>query len=178
MPAKKAKKIEAAPAEEQAAAKKAKKPAKAGTAKPGAKIKRAKKTGKVKKSDTIDLTEDLGQKGAVPESIAPDEESQEEMAARKLDEAEKAAKLLQRKINEAVKAGKLVIGTNRTVAGLKHDALGAVMYAANCPALLVKDLSHYVSISEVEMTRLEHNSVRLGEICGKPFNVLMVGIRK
>ncbi len=81
-------------------------------------------------------------------------------------------------ISEAEKEGKLVIGSNMILRHARKGGLKAVIYATNMPEGRKEDLEKYCSVSSLEMKEFDGDSMRLGESCGKPFNVLMVGIKK
>ncbi len=81
-------------------------------------------------------------------------------------------------IKKALKDKKLVIGTNSVNKGLKRDNLKSVFYASNCPADAMGNLNHYNKLTNVGLENFDGNSIQLAEICGKPFNILMVGIKK
>lgn len=84
---------------------------------------------------------------------------------------------IDREIKQALKEKKLVIGTRVVFKGLKKGRIKKVIYASNCPAESMKDLEQY-SKSEAGPEAFSGNSVKLGEVCGKPFKILMVGIKK
>lgn len=87
-------------------------------------------------------------------------------------------KAAEKEIKDAIKSGKIVIGTRTAIKCLKKGSLSLVIYASNCPEAARKDLDHYASVSKTEISGFEGNSVKLGEICGKPFNVLLIGVKK
>ncbi len=79
-------------------------------------------------------------------------------------------------IKDAVKKGRVVFGTNAVMRGVKRGTLECVVYANNCPTGSIADLLHNAKIAGIEIRAFNGNSVALGELCGKPFSVLMVGI--
>jgi len=81
-------------------------------------------------------------------------------------------------IKEALKKEKIVIGTKSVLKEMKHGRLAMAIYASNTPKSSVRDLGHYSSVSKIDIESLSQDSAHLGGLCGKPFNVLMVGIRK
>lgn len=84
----------------------------------------------------------------------------------------------EKEIKGALKSGKLLIGRKSVARGLKNSSLSAVVLASNCPEALRKDMEHYASVSGVPVKMFGGDSVKLGEACGKPFNVLMAGTSK
>jgi large subunit ribosomal protein L30e len=81
-------------------------------------------------------------------------------------------------IKEAIKEKKAVIGSRTVIKSVKRGNLNAVIYASNCPDGVRKDLAFYSKGGFVPVKQFEGNSLQLGELCGKPFNVLLVGIKK
>jgi len=77
-------------------------------------------------------------------------------------------------IKDAIKAGKLLIGTRSVMKNLKAKKLKTVVGASNCPETLVRDIKRYGT----EPVIIKGNSSKLGELCGKPFNILLAGIMK
>ena len=81
-------------------------------------------------------------------------------------------------LESARKSGKLVIGTREVLRGLKSSKISSIFYSSNCPKDFLDDLNNYGSLAEVKIEKFEGNSANLGEACGKPFNVSVVGIKK
>ncbi|RLJ05365.1 MAG: 50S ribosomal protein L30e [Candidatus Aenigmatarchaeota archaeon] len=82
-----------------------------------------------------------------------------------------------KEIKEALKENKLIIGTRRVMKFLKNKKLRMIFYASNCPENVKKDLEYYSKISDTAVKSFEGNSKQLGELCGKPFTILMVGVK-
>lgn len=83
-----------------------------------------------------------------------------------------------KQVKDAVKGKKLIMGSRTVLRGVKDKMLELVIYASNCPGNVRKDLDHYSKISGIRMEEFDGNSVQLGEVCGKPFTILMVGVKK
>ncbi|MEM7816111.1 MAG: ribosomal L7Ae/L30e/S12e/Gadd45 family protein [Candidatus Aenigmatarchaeota archaeon] len=81
-------------------------------------------------------------------------------------------------IKEAEKEKKLVIGSRTVIKGIKRGIIHSVIYASNCPETIRKDLEYYAKNLFISIRQFEGNSLQLGEACGKPFSVLLVGIKK
>ena len=79
-------------------------------------------------------------------------------------------------IKDAHGSGKLLIGSRSVARGMKSGKVARVVVASNCPESCRKGI--ITPKSKVEVLELKGDSVRLGETCGKPFTVLMVGIKK
>lgn len=80
-------------------------------------------------------------------------------------------------VKGAVKEGRAVIGTRSVMKGLKGGMLSMVVCASNTPENFRRDLERCAGVSKAEVRGLGEDSAHMGELCGKPFNVLMVGIR-
>lgn len=81
-------------------------------------------------------------------------------------------------IAELIKKGKTVLGSRSVIRQAKGSNLSAVYMASNCPEEMKKQLAVYAALGNFTIHRLEANSVVLGEICGKPFTTLALGVRK
>jgi len=81
-------------------------------------------------------------------------------------------------INEAVKNDKLLIGSNMVFRNVKKGRLQSLIFASNLPEASRKELDNQASISGIERRDFEGDSAKLGEACGKPFNILLIGIKK
>ena len=80
-------------------------------------------------------------------------------------------------IKKALDDKKLIIGTKTVMKGTKKGDIKNVFYASNCPEEIVKDLNHYANTSKLSVEEFKGDSVKLGQTCGKPFSVLLVGIK-
>lgn len=81
-------------------------------------------------------------------------------------------------IKEAMKEKKIIIGSRTVMKGVKRGHINSVIYASNCPENMMKDIEYYSKSNFVAIKEFSGNSLQLGEVCGKPFNVLLVGIKK
>ena len=81
-------------------------------------------------------------------------------------------------IKDAMKEKKIVIGSRTVMKGIKRGHLNSIIYASNCPEITRKDLEYYSKSGFLGLKEFKGSSVQLGELCGKPFNVLLVGIKK
>lgn len=81
-------------------------------------------------------------------------------------------------IKDAVKNGKTVMGRNSVASAVKKGKLEAVIYPTNCPSDIVKELEYYSKISKVSVEKFDGDAVALGQMCGKPFKIVTLGIEK
>jgi len=86
--------------------------------------------------------------------------------------------MAEKEIKTAMKEKKLVIGSRSVLKNLKSDNIESVICASNCPDNTYGELRYYGKHFGVEVKRFSGNSRRLGEICGKPFGILVLGIKK
>ena len=73
---------------------------------------------------------------------------------------------------------KLVIGIDRTLKGLRNNTISKVFLASNCPKDTKADISHHSALGNVEVIDLEMTNEELGDICKKPFFIMVIGILK
>ena len=85
---------------------------------------------------------------------------------------------VEKEIKEAMKEEKLIIGSKSVIKNIKLNAVEYVICSANCTEDVINDLSHYSKNFAVEIKKFKGNSRQLGEICGKPFNVMLLGVKK
>ena len=79
-------------------------------------------------------------------------------------------------IRKLLKSKKLIVGTERTMKGLKTGKVARVFYAVNCPKDVKSDLEHYCKLGDVEQVALEIDNVELGVVCKKPFSISVISI--
>ncbi len=85
---------------------------------------------------------------------------------------------IKKSIESAKKENKLLIGSHLVLKKMKTGGLKSVFYSSNCPTEKLRDLNYYTSLIGIEVKEFEGTSKQLGELCGKPFNALMIGIKK
>ncbi|UCC91765.1 MAG: 50S ribosomal protein L30e [Candidatus Aenigmatarchaeota archaeon] len=83
-----------------------------------------------------------------------------------------------KEIKEAMEEEKLIIGTKSVMKNIKRKDVKYVICSSNCTEEVIKDLNYYSKNFAVEIKKFKGNSRQLGEICGKPFNVMLLGIKK
>jgi ribosomal protein L30E len=81
-------------------------------------------------------------------------------------------------IEMALKDGKTVTGRNAAVRALKLGSLQSVFYSSNCPPDFVRELDYYGKLSKAEVLKFDGDSAKLGQACGKPFKIVILGIEK
>ena len=81
-------------------------------------------------------------------------------------------------IKKLLKSKRLIIGTQRTLKGLKEGKLQRVYVSSNCPASVRQDIAHYTRIHPVEIVELEQPNEDVGGLCKKPFLISVLGLLK
>ncbi len=85
--------------------------------------------------------------------------------------------IMEKEIKEALKAKKLVMGSNSVIRGVKTGHIKTVVHASNFPENSMADLKHYKQLGGITLEKFDGTSKQLGELCGKPFNILVVGLK-
>ncbi len=81
-------------------------------------------------------------------------------------------------VKDAMKGGKLVAGSRRVIKMIKTRDIRTAVYSSNVPEDVLKDLNYYSKNFGIEIKMFKGNSRQLGEFCGKPFNITLLGIKK
>ena len=81
-------------------------------------------------------------------------------------------------IKKMVKGGNFIVGTERTVKGLRTGKIQKVLLSSNCPAKVEKSITYYAQMSGAEMHKLEYPNDELGIICKKPFSISVLAFLK
>ena len=87
-------------------------------------------------------------------------------------------KITSAEIKKIVKSGNILLGTQRTVKGLRLGKVEKVLVSSNCPARVEKDLNYYAGLSGAEIHKLEYPNDELGIICKKPFSISVLAVVK
>ena len=83
-----------------------------------------------------------------------------------------------KEIAETIKAGRLIVGTKRTIKGIRKGTVSKVLLAKNAPEPIVEDIEHYCKLTEVEVETLDIECDELGVVCKKPFMISVVSIAR
>ena len=81
-------------------------------------------------------------------------------------------------IQAALKAEKIVLGYKKSLEYLKSDTPKTVVIASNIQEDKRAEIGHNAKLSGVNVEVFEGNSKELGVICGKPFPVSALIIKK
>jgi large subunit ribosomal protein L30e len=85
---------------------------------------------------------------------------------------------LVQEIQSAVKAKTVIIGYKKSLEYLKNNSPKMIVIASNIPENKRKELEHDAALSEIKIEIFEGSSKELGVICGKPFPISALVIKK
>jgi len=85
---------------------------------------------------------------------------------------------LEKLIKERLKENKIIIGFNIVIKSLKSSHPDLIVYANNIPEDKKKTIEHNAQISKVEIKEYPGDGVNLGLLCGKPFPVSVLAIKR
>ena len=85
---------------------------------------------------------------------------------------------LRTEVQDAVKAGAVVLGYNETLELIRNGSPRMAVVANNAPDARLAELSHDAKLSGVRLETFEGDSKELGLICGKPFPVMVLAIKR
>lgn len=81
-------------------------------------------------------------------------------------------------IRKLLKTKKLVVGTQRTLKGLRTGKVSKVYYTVNCAGRVKSDILHFSKLASAEPVELELDNRELGVVCKKPFSISVLSIAK
>jgi len=81
-------------------------------------------------------------------------------------------------IKEKIKQDKVLLGYKSVMKSLKSSRPELIVYANNLPDDRKKMIEHNAKISNVEIKEYPNDNVNLGLVCGKPFSVSILAIKR
>jgi len=81
-------------------------------------------------------------------------------------------------IKEKIKQDKVLLGYKSVMKSLKSSRSELIIYANNLPDDRKKMIEHNAKISNVEIKEYPNDNVNLGLVCGKPFSVSVLAIKR
>lgn len=81
-------------------------------------------------------------------------------------------------VKNKIKTNKIIVGYKEVLEAVKLDKASAVILANNCPEEIAGDIEHNAELSQVEVIKFDGNGKALGELCKKPFVIVVLGIKK
>ncbi|MEM5804869.1 MAG: 50S ribosomal protein L30e [Candidatus Aenigmatarchaeota archaeon] len=85
---------------------------------------------------------------------------------------------LEDEIKAAVASDKAIIGTKEVLKAIKEGRVKKVVMSSNTPESVMKDVSHYQKMAEIDVRTFGGTGKQLGVFCGKPFGISVMAIRK
>ena len=80
-------------------------------------------------------------------------------------------------LKKLLRSENAIIGTERTLKGLKIGKIKKVLVASNCNERTEKLIRHHAELSESEFIKLNYPNDELGSICKKPFSISVIGLK-
>lgn len=85
---------------------------------------------------------------------------------------------LEKTIKENLKENKVIIGFKSVIKILKKGSPQMIVLANNIPEENKKMIIHNAQISNVEIKEYQNDNVNLGLVCGKPFPISVLAIKR
>lgn len=85
---------------------------------------------------------------------------------------------LTEKIQSAIKSKKIIIGYKESIKFIKTNSPKTIIVAMNTPEKMKKEIEYNAKISGIELEVFEESSKELGILCGKPFPVTTLVIKR
>jgi len=90
--------------------------------------------------------------------------------------AKKVADKVSREVQDYLAQKRLVIGTDRTLQGLRRNKLDRVFLSQNAPAEVKQDIQYYAGLTSTAVDQLTKTNEELGVVCKKPFSISVLGV--
>ncbi len=85
-------------------------------------------------------------------------------------------------VNKAIattaKTGKILFGASSALKSAKARKAKLIIVASNCPQSIREDIEYYCGLSKVPVSIYKGNSLDLGAVCGKPFEVSALTVKE
>lgn len=81
-------------------------------------------------------------------------------------------------IKDAVKENKVVLGYNSVIKLIKTEKPKAIIYANNIPKNKLENIIHNTNFTKIDVMGYQDDSINLGLVCGKPFSVSVLAIKR
>jgi len=100
------------------------------------------------------------------------------MATTGTTEATASKEELKEMIHKALKSGDAILGYNKSLEFMKNGSPKLAVVANNAPDDRMKELAHNAKVASIKMEVFDGDSKELGVVCGKPFPILVLVIKK
>jgi large subunit ribosomal protein L30e len=81
-------------------------------------------------------------------------------------------------IQDALKAKKAILGYRQAIKFIKIDEPKLIVIAKNIPESMKKEIEHNTKVSNILLEVFGGNSKELGVVCGKPYPISAIAIKK
>ena len=85
-------------------------------------------------------------------------------------------------VNKAIattaKTGKIQFGAKSSLKSAKTRKAKLIIFASNCPERIREEIEYYCSLSRIPVSIYNGDSLDLGAVCGKPFEISALSIRE
>lgn len=81
-------------------------------------------------------------------------------------------------LKEALNKKNVVIGSRQAIRLLKTGELKSIIVSQNCPENIKKDINHYAKMRQMDVKKFNGDSKQLGILCGRPFSIATIAIKK
>ena len=81
-------------------------------------------------------------------------------------------------IQSALKEGKVIIGYKKSLEFIKNDSPKIIVMSQNMPDRERREVEHNAKLSAEKIEIFEGSSKELGVICGRPFPIMLLVIKK
>ena len=81
-------------------------------------------------------------------------------------------------ISTTAKTGKILFGASSALKSAKARKAKLIIVASNCPQKMREAIKYYCKLSKVPVSIYKGNSLDLGAVCGKPFEVSALTVKE
>ncbi len=86
--------------------------------------------------------------------------------------------MIEKKIKEAIKKGKVILGFRESLKAIKNGKAKEIVIAENIPENLREVIEYNAKIGKIKIEVFNGSSVELGRLCGRPFPVSTLVIKR
>ena len=89
-----------------------------------------------------------------------------------------AKKVTTAEIKKLMKSGNVILGTERTLKGLRSGKVERILLSSNVAEKTEKDIGYYANLAQTEVQKLDIPNDELGIVCKKPFSISVLSVVK